>query len=312
MFAFCSGFIPNLLCILLLTTGNGRDQKNQHYNTNNNMMKDSHNSNNNNYNYKDDDPMEDTYRRLVDKLQTKLQQQQTSRDVNDNDSPHQYWIGIAGGPGSGKSTVAQAIADRLNKKNIDNKKNNDDSDLAVVIPVDGWHTPSEDLWKQHGPEGMKRRGAPWTFDVDLCFQQLRQAKNQGQASLPVYSRTISNPVSNGVTLLQSHKIVLVEGLYVLWKKDDVVDQQQNQWGKLWELWDETWFVSCPSRDEQIERLVGRSLPTWSDAKAEMWGPGEVGARKRAEYNDVQNMEIVEQCRDYADELIVTKSYSNSK
>jgi pantothenate kinase len=89
----------------------------------------------------------------------------------------------------------------------------------------------------------------------------------------------------------------VEGIYLLWKDDEA-------WNKLYELWDERWFVKCPSRSQQIQRLVERSLKFWTEAKTALWGAGEGGARKRTEFNDVLNMDLVQQCEDYADEIIV--------
>jgi pantothenate kinase len=144
---------------------------------------------------------------------------------------------------------------------------------------------------------MKRRGAPWSFNAELCYQELAKAKQERQAQLPIYSREISDPVVNGVSLLKTHKFVLVEGIYLLWKDD-------KAWNKLYELWDERWFVKCPSRSQQIQRLVQRSLKFWTESKTALWGAGEVGARKRTEFNDVLNMDLVQQCEGYADEIIV--------
>ena len=222
--------------------------------------------------------------RLVDKLRPRLL---TSTDSTDNDPP-QYWIGVAGGPGSGKTTISEAVANELNKLK---------NDSTIVIPMDGWHTPQKKLVAEFGDDAMKRRGAPWTFDLNLCAKQLALAKRNGYASLPIYNREISDPVDDGVALEKHHRIVLVEGLYMLMK-----DQHPD----LYELWDERWFIRAPSREEQTERLVKRSLKTWSDAKTQLWGPGESGARKRAEYNDVQNMELIEPCQEFADEVIITK------
>lgn len=45
------------------------------------------------------------------------------------DSP--YWVGIAGGPGSGKSTLSAAVASRINTLT--------GLDVCVVLPMDGFH-----------------------------------------------------------------------------------------------------------------------------------------------------------------------------
>jgi pantothenate kinase len=230
--------------------------------------------------------MTDMYRSLVEKLRLK---------GSDSDSDHPgrsaYWIGVGGGPGSGKSTTAEAVAHLLNDIQ---------PGTAIVIPMDGWHWPQDKLLESHGQEhGYKRRGAPWTYDVGACVDDLTQAKATGHASLPVYSRETSNPVPHGLQLTPNHKFVLVEGNYVLHKDHD-------EWGKLDTLWDERWFVKCPTRDEQVDRLVQRSLQTWHEPKIQLWGPGAQGARNRAEFNDVQNMDIVSYCEVHADHVIISQ------
>jgi pantothenate kinase len=223
--------------------------------------------------------MTDIYKSLEEKLRPKFSQ------------PGQYWIGVGGGPGSGKSTSAQAVADLLNEIQ---------PGAAIVIPMDGWHFPKDKLRELHGEEnGYKRRGAPWTYDVVACFDALSKAKKTGEASLPVYSREISDPVPNGVQLTKDHKFVLVEGLYVLHKDHD-------EWGKLDTLFNERWFIKCQTRDEQIHRLVKRSLKTWHESKRNVWGAGAEGARRRAEFNDVKNMDIVSYCEKYAEVIIISK------
>lgn len=214
--------------------------------------------------------MEESYDRLTKKLETKL-----AEKASKDSSP--YWIGVAGGPGSGKTTVANEVCSRLNEICPDS---------AIVIGMDGWHVYQERLVEEFGKEeGMQRRGAPWTFDFELFFQDLTKAKETGKSSLPDYCREISDPVPNRVQLEPHHKIVFVEGIYLLWKDDE-------NWGKLFDFWDETWFVECPSRDDQIERIVARSLKTWSDQKAKMWGEGRGGAMARVKYNDLKNSDMV--------------------
>jgi pantothenate kinase len=227
-----------------------------------------------------------TCKRLAEKLRPKLQVDKEEM------GKAQYWIGCAGGPGAGKTTIAETIVGLLNGIQ---------EDSAIVIPMDGWHYTKEKLVQLHGHDnGMMRRGAPWTFDVQQCHKDLSHAKTTGEADLPIYSREISDPVPGKVKLRTHHKVVVVEGIYLLHKEDD-----SNGWDSLYALWDETWFVRCPSREIQVERLVQRSLKTWQEAKAKIWGPGEEGARKRAEFNDVKNMDVVQYCELLADEVIVT-------
>ena len=56
------------------------------------------------------------------------------------------WI-LKGGPGSGKSTAADIIANLLNDKY---NSNDGDDDCCIVIPMDGWHIPQEQLLDKYG------------------------------------------------------------------------------------------------------------------------------------------------------------------
>jgi pantothenate kinase len=65
----------------------------------------------------------------------------------------QYWIGLAGCPGSGKSTVSQKIKEAM-------------GDKVDVIPMDGYHLYRSELDAMENPqEAHERRGAPFTFNA---------------------------------------------------------------------------------------------------------------------------------------------------
>jgi len=241
------------------------------------------------------DNMIERYQELAHKLEQLYDAKFGSSTTTDDDAPQQLWIGIAGGPGSGKSTSAERVTEILNTH----------SDIAVVLPVDGYHTPRAQL-----QDALLRRGAPWTFDVAMCAEDLRRAKRDGKASLPIYDRDISDPRRDGVQLERHHKFVLVEGLYLLFRDDDDPARAHRQdhgngWAELYDLWDERWFIRAPSREVQYSRLINRSLKTWTDAKAEVWGTGEEGATKRVQFNDAKNMDLIAPHEQYADEVIVT-------
>ena len=57
--------------------------------------------------------MKDEYHRLAQHVYDKV----LGSNENTPTSPYYYyWIGLAGGPGSGKTTVATAVADRINDR----------------------------------------------------------------------------------------------------------------------------------------------------------------------------------------------------
>ena len=198
------------------------------------------------------------------------------------------WVGIGGGPGAGKSTVAAAVADQVNSAQ--------GKECCVVLPMDGFHYSRAQLRELDPPDAasyLPRRGSPWTFDAEGLIECLTAAKRNGAATLPTYSRVKSDPVPGGVELKPSHEMVLVEGNYLLLEEDP-------RWAPLAKLWDEKWFVRCASATEQRQRLIGRHLETWNEEKTQRWGPGEVGAAARADANDVLNMELIAPSEKFSD------------
>ena len=207
----------------------------------------------------------------------------------------QHWVCVAGGPGAGKSTLAHEVASAVNR--------GAESEVCCVLPMDGWHYSRADLCRLDPPDApayLPRRGAPWTFDAEGCCASLAAARRDGEASLPTYSRELSDPVPDGVRLLTTHRIVLVEGNYLLMLGPEHDD---GRWMPLGTLWDEKWFVKCPEAAEQRRRLIARHLETWNDEKTRRWGEGEAGAAARADANDVLNMELIRPCEAYADRVV---------
>jgi pantothenate kinase len=207
-------------------------------------------------------------------------------------APH--WVCIAGGPGSGKSTLAAAVADLVNAEA--------GSNICVVLPMDGFHYSRAELKRLDPPDAseyMPRRGSPWTFDAEGCYAAFSTAKRDGEATLPTYSREISDPVPGGVRLEPSHEIVLCEGNYLLGASGE-----EARWAPLAELWDEKWFIKCADPAAQRKRLILRHLQSdWDEEKTRRWGPGEEGAAKRADSNDVLNMELIAPSEELADRVI---------
>lgn len=206
--------------------------------------------------------------------------------------------------GSGKSYVAQQVCDAINARNP-----NGDSDKpeCVVIGMDGYHLSREQL-RQKAEAGeyfktdqevdgrtiekqfsydelMARRGAAFTYCPESFIRDLKQVKNDGEGSFPVYSREKHDPVPNGVSVSKHNKIILVEGLYLLCLHDP-------DWKPLDDLWDDKWYVEV-SMEETKRRLVQRHLRNWTDEKTRRWGgDDEAAAARKAEANDLKNAECI--------------------
>lgn len=149
---------------------------------------------------------------------------------------------------------------------------------------------------------LARRGAPWTFDAKACISAFSQARRDGEASLPIYSRKLSDPVPDGVTLSKKNRVVLLEGNYLLAFGDELYG-----WAGMKDVrFDEKWFVECTSMEEQRERLINRHLETWTDEKTKMFGAaGREGAAIKADSNDALNAEwVANASKEHADLRIV--------
>mmetsp|Transcript_154977 Transcript_154977/g.496707 ORF Transcript_154977/g.496707 Transcript_154977/m.496707 type:complete len:300 (-) Transcript_154977:288-1187(-) len=229
-----------------------------------------------------------------------------------------WWCAIAGGPGAGKSTLAEAVAEVCEKQH---------GVPTAVLPMDGFHYSRAELARLDPPDAprfLPRRGAPHTFNAAGLAEALASAKASGEAEqLPMYSRELSDPVPGGAVLSPDDRIVLVEGNYLLLGallrdaqalEESAADfpdipslaDEAARWAPLLALFDEAWFVAPPGGvATQRERLVARHLQTWSDAKTAAWGAStaEEGAAKRTDFNDVPNARLIELCRAHADLVI---------
>jgi pantothenate kinase len=189
----------------------------------------------------------------------------------------QYWLGIVGAPGAGKSTLSQAIAERIGEQ-------------AVILPMDGYHYRRRQLDAMPDPaEAHRRRGAPFTFDAKRFVDDLTLARQTGAGSFPSFRHGSRDPVDGDIALdAVKHRLVIVEGNYLL--LDD------EPWCQLATLFDQTWFIqSDPAviRRRLVQRFVRNGL-------------SETEALERVESNDMKNAQRVDQqCRPKATRIVVT-------
>lgn len=110
-------------------------------------------------------------------------------------------IGIAGGTGSGKTTVARSVIDRLG------------SDKVTFISQDNYY-------KDHPELSFEEREAinydhPFAFDNDLLIEHLGILKQGLPAQAPVYDFTKHARFKDQTVELKPNNIVIIEGLHVL-------------------------------------------------------------------------------------------------
>jgi uridine kinase len=109
-------------------------------------------------------------------------------------------IGIAGGAGSGKTTVVKKILERLPK------------DATAILSqdayyYDAWHLPIEERQKINFDH-------PDSVEFDLMIQHLNILKTGTSIQQPIYSY-LTCTRSNETLKIEPQKVIIVEGILVL-------------------------------------------------------------------------------------------------
>jgi pantothenate kinase len=177
-------------------------------------------------------------------------------------------VGIAGEPGAGKSTLAVRLAAEL-------------APDAVVLPMDGFHLPQARLVELGRRERM---GAPDTFDVEGFLRVLEAVRaDAGEVAAPGFDRDLEEAVPHAIRIGPEHRVVLVEGNYLLHDADG--------WQRTLPLLDMRAFLAI-DRGIRLERLVARHIAHGKSphaARAWALGPDEANAaliRRSAERAEV--------------------------
>ncbi len=169
---------------------------------------------------------------------------------------------VVGPPGAGKSTIADALADKLNAT---------DPDSAAVFPMDGYHFDDTIL----NARGWRpRKGAPHTFDVGGFAGMLMRLRENSEAEIavPVFDRSIEIARNAARFIPQSVRHLIVEGNYLL--------LDAPGWRDLAPLFDTTVYLDVPM-DELTRRLGER----WADFTGD-------ALRQQLQENDLPNAELV--------------------
>lgn len=182
------------------------------------------------------------------------------------DSTRRHLIAITGSPGSGKSTLSDALAARLNGVRPSS---------AAVVPMDGFHYDDAVL-KAHGT--LPRKGAPHTFDVDglIALIQRLRANEEPAIAVPLFDRALEISRAAARLVPRATPLVLVEGNYLL------IDQAP--WSALRPLFDLTVHLVVPEAELErrlIDRWLRQGLP-------------QSAAETRARGNDLVNARLVTQ------------------
>lgn len=140
-------------------------------------------------------------------------------------------IGIAGGSGSGKTTVVRAIANHL-KENV------------VVIPQDSYY---KDM--SHASDEEKRThnfDHPDSVDFELLHEQLKELREGKTIQQPIYSYLTCGRSKDETLTVKPADIIIVEGILIFTDP------------KLRELMDIKIFVDADD-DDRVMRVISRDI-----------------------------------------------------
>lgn len=140
-------------------------------------------------------------------------------------------IGIAGGSGSGKTTVVKAITEQLKEK-------------VTVIPQDAYY---KDL--SHFTAQQKRNhnfDHPDSIDFDLLCSQLEDLKQGRSIQQPIYSYITCGRLKDETVTVEPAEVIIVEGILIFTCE------------KLREQMDIKLFVDADD-DDRLMRVMARDI-----------------------------------------------------
>jgi pantothenate kinase len=150
-------------------------------------------------------------------------------------------LGIAGAPGSGKTTLAEHLLAALRARHGD--------EWVAHVPMDGYHLADAQLRRLGS---LARKGAPDTFDADGYAHLLGRAKANAHEWIyvPGFERDLEQPLAAALVVPPAARLILTEGNYLL------VDTPS--WRAARGRLDEVWFVAADPAVRQ-SRLVARHI-----------------------------------------------------
>jgi len=181
-------------------------------------------------------------------------------------------LGLVGTPGSGKSTVAEAVLAAYPGQ-------------VRVVPMDGYHLANSELTRLGR---ASRKGAEDTFDSAGYAALLARLRGQ-QAGETVYApefrREIEEAIAGAIAVDAQTPLVVNEGNYLL--------LQRGAWAQVKPLLDEAWYVEVDEA-QRLARLQARHM---------RFGRSLQEARDWIAQTDEPNARLIESTRVHADRVV---------
>lgn len=184
-------------------------------------------------------------------------------------------VGIAGAPGAGKSTLAEALVPAAAAVL--------GADAVAQIPMDGFHLADVAL---RGLGRLERKGAPDTFDAAGYAALLRRVRrSHAVVYAPAFERDLEQPLAGALAIGPDVRVVITEGNYLL--------LQDPAWREVAAEIDEIWYVRV-DEELRLRRLVDRHI---------RFGKSPDAARRWVRDVDEPNARLIEAASSKADLLI---------
>ncbi len=187
-----------------------------------------------------------------------------------------YILGIAGGTGSGKTTVVRKIVESLPGSQI------------AVIPQDSYYNDNTGI-----PMEERRKinfDHPNAFDWKLLIHQINELRNGNAIEQPTYSYIESNRMPETIHI-EPCEVIIIEGIMALCRKE------------LRDLMDLKIFVDADP-DDRLIRVISRDM-------AERGRTAQMVMDRYIDVLKPMHLEFIEPTKRYAD-LIIPQGGENQK
>ncbi len=187
-----------------------------------------------------------------------------------------YIIGIAGGTGSGKTTVVRKIVESLPNSQV------------AVIPQDSYYNDNTGI-----PMEERRKinfDHPNAFDWKLLIHQINELRSGRPIEQPTYSYLESNRLPETIHI-EPCEVIIIEGIMALCRKE------------LRDLMDLKIFVDADP-DDRLIRVISRDM-------AERGRTAQMVMDRYIDVLKPMHLEFIEPTKRYAD-LIIPQGGNNQK